>query len=170
VKKPKTSSELAAGRAARRQGLLMGALAMLIGAVLLLFSGAFFALHCILMICVAIAAGMAATRAAAQFDSAKNSLSAAAAIGGVYACLGFALAFVVYFLSRWATIDDAEVARRIAALTPTELAQLQQFNIVPGSEFFTSQDLSYVAGYLLFAVLWGWIFGSVGGALSQRRS
>ena len=58
---------------------------------------------------------------------------------------------------------------RAAALTPEQIALMEQFNVVVGAEFFRGQDISYLFGYLLFALLFGWLFGMLGGALAKRQ-
>jgi hypothetical protein len=170
MKKTRTQNELAAGKAARRQGLIMGALAFGIGLVMLAMTGEFFSLHCVLLIAAAIAGGLASARAAKQHDMTPASVKNGASVGGIYTALGFGLPFAIYFLYRWATLTEADVARRLAQLTPAELAQIEAGGITIGRDFFIGQDIAYVFAYVLAALILGWLFGLVGGALAQRNA
>jgi len=167
VKKTRTESELEARRAAQGNGMLLGAAAALVGTVMAALSGDFLALNCGLTVAAAVAGGRAAATAAARVD--PGSRSSAGVIGGMWTALAFATPFALAAVYRWATLDAAGAAARLAALTPAELAQLQQFNIQPGLEYFSGWDLSYAFGYLLGAALMGWLGGMIGAALSKRE-
>ena len=166
MKKTRSENEVAALRAARRSGWKMGAAALVIGAVMVVLSGDFVALHCVLLAAAALAGGRAAGAAAVAYDPA--SVLPAGSSGGMLAALGFALPFMAASLYRWATLNEVNVPARIAALSPRELAQMAQFNIQPGLEYFAAGEWSYVFGYLLAAVLFGWLVGMVGGTMAHR--
>ncbi len=168
MKRTRTNDEIAAGAAARRQALRMGGLAFGIGAILLALTGEFFSLHCVLLIAAAIAGGLAGARAARRHDQTPSSVKSGASVGGICTALGFGLPFIAYFLHRWATLTDADVARRLAQLTPAELAQIEASGIKVGREYLIGQDIAYVFAYLLAALILGWLFGLLGGALGQR--
>jgi len=129
-------------------------------------SGDFLALNCGLTVAAAVAGGRAAATAAARVD--PGSRSSAGVIGGMWTALAFATPFALVAVHRWATLDAAGAAARLAALTPAELAQLQQFNIQPGLEYFAAGEWSFVFGYLLLAALCGWLGGLAGAALARR--
>lgn len=166
MKKTRTESEVAAATAARRRGWLLGGIAAVIGAVMLLLGGEFLALHCVLMVGAGVAGGRAAAAAALLHD--PRAARSAGSTGGMLTALGYALPFMIYYIYRWATLSDADVARRLAALTPTELAQMRQVNIQPGYEYFMGQDVSLIFGYLLAALFFGWLAGMAGGSLARR--
>jgi hypothetical protein len=164
VKKTRTENELAAAKAARLRGWLMSAIAAAIGAVMLLLGGEFLALHCVLMAGAAVAGG----RAAAALLQDPKSARSAGSTGGMLTALGYAMPFIIYYTYRWATLSDADVARRLAALTPGELAQMRQLNMQPGYEYFVGQDVSLIFGYLLAALFFGWLAGMAGGSMARR--
>jgi hypothetical protein len=141
-------------------------LSFLVGLVMLALSGSFLALHCVLAAAVALSGGIAAASAAAPIDPASH--RSAGATGGVYATLAYVLPFMASNLLTYITLDAAAVARRIAELTPLQVEQIRQFSIDLGIDYFRGQDISYVFGYLLFALLFGWLIGSLGGVLAKR--
>lgn len=144
----------------------MGLAAAAIGAVMTALSGDFLALNCVLTAGAAVAGGRAAATAAAAQDSGERSTGGVT--GGLWAALGFATPFAAAAFLRWTRLDAAEAARRLAAMSPGELAQLQQFNIQPGVEYFAAGEWSFVFGYLLLAALCGWLGGLAGAALARR--
>lgn len=166
MKKTRTESENAARRAAGRAGMLTAAAAAAIGTLMAVTSGDFLALNCVLTAGVAVAGGRAAAVAAAAVDDGER--TSGGVTGGLWAALGFAAPFAVAAVLRWARLDAAEAARRLAAMSPGELEQLQQFNIQPGVEYFAAGEWSYVFGYLLLAGLFGWLGGLAGASLSRR--
>jgi hypothetical protein len=167
MKKIKSDKEIAASRAARRRGLFVAAVAALIGGVMLALSSEFLTLHCVVAAAVALSGGIAAARAGLPFhpDCARS----AGATGGIYAALGYALPFMIYNFVRYVNVNDQTAAERAAALTPDQIALMEQFNVLVGAEFFRGQDISYLFGYLLFGLLFGWLFGMFGGALARRQ-
>lgn len=146
----------------------MGALAFLIGALMAGLTPQFVALHCVLMAGAALAGGMAAGRAAAIHD--ERAARRGGGAGGMLTGLGFGLPFALWNGYQWVTLDDAAVARRLAALSQSELAEMRRFNIQPGLEYFIGQDVSFIFGYLLAGLIIGWLVGMVGGLLGTRRT
>ena len=88
MKRTKSEKEIAASKAARKRGLFVAAIAVLIGGLMLALSGDFLALHCVVAAAVALAGGIAAARAGLPFhpDCARS----AGATGGIYAALAYA--------------------------------------------------------------------------------
>ncbi|MCS7324330.1 MAG: hypothetical protein NZ532_03180 [Thermoflexales bacterium] len=160
-------SEQAARRAARLRGLFVSVISLGIGLLMLLMAESFLAMHCLIAAAVALSGGIAAGRAALPLHS--GSARSAGAIGGVYATLGYALPFMVHNFLRWVNTNEETVALRMAQMTPQEIAQAQQWNITIGVDYFRGQDIAYLFGYLLFALLFGWALGVIGGALAQRQ-
>jgi hypothetical protein len=167
MKKVRTPQEVQAGAAARSRALFVAVVAFVAGVVVLAISGPFLALHCVLAIAVALSGGIAAARAAIPIDPA--SFRRAGAIGGIYVTFAYALPFMAYYLYSFLTVNEASVARRMAELSPVQLGQIREFNIELGAEYFRGQDISYVFGYLLFALVLGWLVGSLGGILARRQ-
>lgn len=167
MKKVRTPSQIAATAAARKRGLFVAVLAALIGLVMLALSSTFLSLHCLVAAAVTLAGGIAAARAAIPHE--RESFRAAGATGGILAGLGYALPFMVYNFVRYLNVNDQSVAERAAELTSDQIALMEQFNVVLGAEFFRGQDISYVFGYLLFTLLFGWLIGMIGGALARRQ-
>lgn len=167
MKKVRTPLQIEAASAARRRALFVAAIGFGIGVLMLLLSPAFLSLHCVLAAAVALSGGIAAARAAIPID--RASFRAAGATGGIYAAFGYALPFMAFNFYRYLNISDESVAARAAELTPDQIAMMDQFNVVLGAEYFRGQDISYVFGYLLFALLFGWIIGTIGGALAKRQ-
>jgi len=167
MKRTKSEKEIAASKAARRRGLFTAAIAVLVGGLMLALSSEFLTLHCVVAAAVALSGGIAAARAGLPFhpDCARS----AGATGGIYAALGYALPFMAYNFARYVSVNDQTAAERAAALTPEQIALMEQFNVVVGAEFFRGQDISYLFGYLLFGLLFGWLFGMFGGALARRQ-
>jgi len=168
MKRTKSEKEIAASKAARKRGLFVAAIAVLIGGLMLALSGDFLALHCVVAAAVALSGGIAAARAGLPFhpDCARS----AGATGGIYAALGYALPFMIYNFVRYVNVNDQTAAERAAALTPEQIALMEQFNVVVGAEFFRGQDISYLFGYLLFGLLFGWLLGLIGGVLAKKQS
>lgn len=167
MKKTRTPSQVKATTAARKRALFVAAIAVVVGVVMLLLSSTFLAMHCVIAAAIALAGGIAAARAAIPFE--PQSFRNAGALGGIYAALGYAVPFMVYNFVRYLNVNDQTAAARAAELTPDQIAMMEQFNIVVGAEFFRGQDVSYIFGYLLFALLFGWVLGMVGGALAKRQ-
>jgi hypothetical protein len=173
VKKARTPQQRSAISSARKRGYLMASLSLLIGVLMAYATTDLLQLHCAMAIGVALAGGMAAALVAAPID--PGSTRRAGSLGGMLAGLGFVLPFIVANILRWAGTDATEAGRRLAGLTPGELANMQRVGIVlndanAASEYFRSQDLSYVFGYLLFALLFGWLFGMAGAGLARRKT
>lgn len=167
MKKVRTPAQIEAAAAARKRALFVAAIAAVAGVIMLLLSSTFLALHCVVAAAVAVSGGIAAARAAIPFE--PQSFRSTGATGGIYAALGYALPFMIYNFVRYLSVNDQTVAERAAELTPEQIAMMEQFNVVVGAEFFRGQDVSYIFGYLLFALLFGWILGIVGGALAKRQ-
>ncbi len=167
MKKVRTPSQVEAATAARKRALFVAAIAAAVGVIMLLLSSTFLALHCVVAAAVALSGGIAAARAAIPIE--QQSFRSAGATGGIYAALGYALPFMIYNFARYLSVNGQTVAERAAELTPDQIAMMEQFNVVLGAEFFRGQDVSYIFGYLLFALLFGWILGIVGGALAKRQ-
>lgn len=168
MKRVRTPQQVQAGAAARKRALFVAAIAFAVGLVMLIVSGPFLALHCVMAVAVALSGGIAAARAAIPIDPAA--FRGAGAIGGIYACLAYVAPFMIYNTVNYLTLDDAAVARRMGELAPDQLAQIRQFNIELSAEYFRGQDISFVFGYLLFGLLLGWLIGSLGGALAKRQA
>jgi hypothetical protein len=167
MKRTKSEREIAASAAARRRGLFVAAVAVLVGGLMLALSSDFLTLHCVIAAAVALSGGIAAARAGLTFhpDCARS----AGMTGGIYAALGYALPFMAHNFIRYLNVNDQTAAERAALLTPDQIALMEQFNVVVGAEFFRGQDISYLFGYLLFGLLFGWLFGMLGGALAKRQ-
>jgi hypothetical protein len=167
MKKVRTPAQIEAAAAARKRALFVAAISFIVGIIMLALSESFLALQCVVAAAVALSGGIAAARAAIPFDA--HAFRAAGTTGGIYAALAYALPFMGYNLVRYASVNDQTAAERMAQLNPAQLEQIQQFNITLGAEYFRGQDISFVFGYLLFALLFGWIVGSLGGALAKRQ-
>ena len=167
MKKVRAASQIAAAAAARRRALFIAAIAIAVGVAMLVLSSEFLGLHCIVAAAVALSGGIAAARAAIPID--RAAFRSAGVTGGIYAALGYVLPFMVYNFVRYLNVNDESAAARAAALTPDQIAMMEQFNVVIGAEFFRGQDISYLFGYLLFGLLFGWLFGLIGGALAKRQ-
>lgn len=167
MKKVRTPSQVEAAATARKRALFVAMIGAAVGVIMLLLSSSFLALHCVVAAAVALSGGIAAARAAIPIE--PQSFRTAGVTGGIYAALGYALPFMLYNFARYLSVNDQAVAERAAELTPDQIAMMEQFNVVLGAEFFRGQDVSYIFGYLLFALLFGWILGIVGGALAKRQ-
>ena len=167
MRRTKSEQEIAASAAARKRGLFVAAIAVLIGGLMLALSGDFLALHCVVAAAVALAGGIAAARAGLPFH--PECARSAGMTGGIYAALGYALPFMIYNFVRYVNVNDQTAAERAALLTPDQIALMEQFNVVVGAEFFRGQDISYLFGYLLFALIFGWLFGLIGGLLAKQQ-
>lgn len=167
MKKVRTPSQIRAAETARKRALFVATVGAAVGVITLLLSSTFLALHCVIAAAVALSGGIAAARAAVPIE--PQSFRSAGVTGGIYAALGYVLPFMIYNFARYLSVNDQTVAERAAELTSDQIAMMEQFNVVLGAEFFRGQDVSYIFGYLLFALLLGWILGVVGGALAKRQ-
>lgn len=167
MKKVRTPSQVKAAATARKRALFVATIGAVVGVIMLLLSSTFLALHCVVAAAVALSGGIAAARAAIPIE--PQSFRSAGVTGGIYAALGYALPFMLYNFARYLSVNDQAVAERAAELTPDQIAMMEQFNVALGAEFFRGQDVSYIFGYLLFALLFGWILGILGGALAKRQ-
>lgn len=167
MKKVRTSAQVQAALAARKRALFVAVISFVVGILMLLLSNTFLALHCAVAAAIAWSGGSAAARAAIPID--RDSFRAAGVTGGIYAALAYALPFMAYNFYRYLNVSEASVATRAAELTPEQFTMMEQFKVVLGAEFFRGQDISYVFGYLLFALLFGWIIGMIGGALAKQQ-
>jgi hypothetical protein len=167
VKKVRTPSQIEAVVAARKRALFVAPIALVVAIIMLVISDSFVALQCVMAAAVALSGGIAAARAAIPID--PTSFRTAGATGGIYAGLAYALPFMGYNLFRYLSVNDQTVGARMAELSSAQLEQIRQFNIQVGAEYFRGQDISFVFGYLLFALLLGWLAGSLGGVLAKRQ-
>ncbi len=167
MKKTRTPSELAASSAARKRGLFVASIGLLVGLLMLALSSSFLAMHCVMAAAVALAGGIASARAAIPHH--RQSSRAAGVTGGLYAALAYALPFMAYNFVRWLNVTEESAALRMAEMTPEQLAMVREQNIVLGAEFFRGQDIAFLFGYLLFALFFGWVFGIVGAGIASRQ-
>jgi hypothetical protein len=167
VKKIRTPAQIEAAGAGRKRAVFVAAITLVIGLIMLLLTNNFVQLHCMMLIAVSLSGGMAAGRAAYPYD--PNSARSAGVTGGLYAALAFALPFIVYNFYLLFSINDQTVAARAAQLTAGELANIQQFNVAVDAEYFRRQDTAIIFGYFLFALLFGWIVGMIGGVIARRQ-
>lgn len=167
MKKVRTPAQIEAAAAARKRALFVAVIALVVGIIMLALSESFLALQCVVAMAVALSGGIAAARAAIPIN--PGSFRAAGATGGIYAGLAYALPFMTYNFARYMSVNDQTAGERMAQLNPAQLEQIRQFNITLGAEYFRGQDISFVFGYLLFALTLGWIMGSLGGALAKRQ-
>ena len=167
MKKIRTPAQIEAAGAGRKRALFVAVLALITGSVMLLFTNNFVQLHCVMLIAVALAGGIAAGRAAYPIDPA--SARPAGVNGGLYSAIAFVLPFMIYNLFLLFNINDQTVAARAAQLTPAEIANIQQFNVAVDAEYFRRQDTAIIFGYFLFALLFGSIIGMIGGAIARRQ-
>lgn len=153
--------------AARKRSLFVAAIAFIVGVVMLVLSSYFLQLHCVMAFAVALAGGIAAARAAMPYEPAWY--RGAGSTGGLYAAIGYALPFIGFNLYNWLTITPALASQRMAQLSPEQIALAQQNSIQLGVEYFKGQDIAYVFGYLMFALLIGTLVGLIGGVLAKRQ-
>jgi len=167
LKKVRTPSQIQATAAARKRGLFVAGIAFVVGVVMLLLSNYFLQLHCVMAAAVALAGGIAAARAAMPID--RESARSAGVIGGVYATVAYALPFMVFNFVQFNAVTTQTVGQRISQLAPEQIAQIEQNNIQLGVDFFKGQDIAYLFGYLLFALMFGAVFGLAGAVLVKRQ-
>ncbi len=167
MKRTRTAAELAAASAARKRGLFMAAVGLIVGLVMLGLSSNFLTMHCVMAAAVALAGGIASARAAILHH--RPSGRAGGVTGGLYAALAYALPFMVYNFINWLSVTEESAAIRMAQMTPEQLAAIREQNLVLGAEYFRGQDISFLFGYLLFALLFGWLFGTLGAVLANRQ-
>lgn len=167
MKKVRTPAQIEATGAARKRALFIAAIAFIIGALMMLLTNNFVALHCVMLMAVALSGGIAAGRAAFPID--HDSTRSAGMTGGLYAAIAFVLPFILFNLVLLFSINDQSVAARTAQLTPAELANIQQFNVLIDAEYFHRQDTAIVFGYLFFALLFGAIVGLIGGIIARQQ-
>lgn len=170
MKKHSSKQAEDARRAARSRGPLVFAIGLAAGMLAALTTGEFILYHCVLAAAVAASGGMSLANAAVPLD--PPSATSAGTRGGLLAAIGYAAPFMAVSGYNLFQVNDASAARMLAALTPAQVAQAEQFFINPGTkpvDYFQAQYVSYFFGYLLAALFFGWLFGAVGGAIIRRR-
>lgn len=145
----------------------MAGVGLVMGLVMLALSADFLAMHCVVAAAVAVSGGIAAARSAIPHRA--DSYGSAGSLGGLYAALGYGLPFMVFNFINWLNVNEQTAAARAAQLSPEQIAQLREMNLVVGVDFFRGQDIAYLFGYLLFALIFGWLFGRVGGIIALRQ-
>lgn len=166
VKRFRSPNEMQAQQVARKRAGWMFFIGAIVGAVVLFLSSDFLALHCATLIALAFAGGLNTARSVISIEPA--SARAAGSSGGVYTALGYVLPFLFFSAYRWITLNENEFAKRVSSLTPQQLDFYNRFNIEPSLQGFATQDASFFFGYLIFACLFGWLFGMFAGAMSRR--
>ena len=167
VKKTRTPSQIQASSAARKRALFVAAAALIAGTVVLTLSNYFLQLHCVIAMAVALAGGLAAARATIPID--PDSFRSAGNVGGTYAALAYVLPFIGFSFYNWMTMTPDKAAQRMTQLSSAEIVFAQQNNMQLGVEYFRGQDIAYLFGYLLFALILGSVLGMVGGAVAKRQ-
>jgi hypothetical protein len=163
-----SSAAIMARAAARRRAYVFIAAGVIAAVAMLVLSGEFVALHCIVLAALTLAAALSCAWAAIPIQ--PEFARRAGIIGGLSAALAYVLPFIAVFLYRFATMDDATAARLAGEMSSAQATNLVQQNIVPGVEYFRGQYLSYVFGYLLFGLAFGALFGGLGGLLARRQT
>jgi hypothetical protein len=135
---------------------------------MLVLSGEFLALHCVVLAAITLAAGLSCGWAAA--DVLPAAARRAGMVGGGTAAMAYVLPFIALFAYRFATMDAATAARLAGEMSAAQATNLSQQNIVPGVDYFRAQYVSYVAGYLLFGLAFGMLLGALGGMLARRNT
>lgn len=166
-RKSVSQDEVLALRAALRRGAFIGALSFVVALIGLLLSRDFLLMHMVLLAAVSLSGGIACARAA--LPAHPPSYRRAGNIGGMIAALVFVAPFIVVF-SYLAAVMDATLAAELAAgLSAAETTALIEQNIQVGVDYFRGQYISYASGYLLFGLIAGFVFGSLGAALARRQ-
>ncbi|MCL5997680.1 MAG: hypothetical protein M1546_16725 [Chloroflexi bacterium] len=158
--------EIAAMSAARRRSWAFAGIGAVAAVLMLLLSGEFVTLHCVILAAITLAAGLSCAWAASTYLPAAG--RRAGMLGGMTAALAYVLPFIVVFVHRLITIDAATASRMAGELSAAQATSLIQQSIVPGVDYFRGQYISYVAGYLLFGLLFGMLLGALGGLLARR--
>ena len=167
MKKTRTPTELAVGAATRKTGVLFLVIGLVVGAVMLLLTPDFLALHLAMLAALGVSAGLATGRAVLSIDRAEA--RSAGGAGGAYSGLGYGLPFIGYYFYRFVTFNDAEFARRANQLSPKEMQAIQQAGFVVGPAYFQQQEVSFIFFFLIIGCLIGWVFGMAGGLLAKSR-
>ena len=167
MKKIRSKDEIAATRAARKQGLIYLGIGGVVGLIMLWLATEFMLMNTIVLAALAISGGMTAARAAMLYR--RESASSAGSIGGMWAAFGFAIPFMAYFFYRFITLTDADAIARINAMPPDQQAAFRNGGFMLGPELITGEYVSYIFYYFLTAIILGWLLGILGGALAKRR-
>jgi small-conductance mechanosensitive channel len=166
MKKQRSPQEIAALAAARRRSLLFILAAVVIGLAMLMLSSEFVALHCVVLAALTLAAAVSCATVAIPILA--PAAQRAGMHGGMATALAYAAPFMLFFAYRFITLDDATAARLAGDLSAAQATTLMQQGIMPGSDYFRAQYVSYVFGYLLFALVFGMLLGALGGILARR--
>jgi hypothetical protein len=78
--------------------------------------------------------------------------------------------FALVALYRFLTLDEVTAARLAGEMSAAQATSLVQQNITPGLEYFRGQYVSYIFGYVLFGLLFGWALGALGGVFARRTA
>jgi hypothetical protein len=167
MKKQRKPAEINAQRAARNSAWRISIFGLILGVLLLSLSYEFIQLHCVALIILTLFAGFTVGRNILHIY--PDIAGAAGSTGGMVVGVAYALPFMVAAARRWITLDESEVAKRIAEFSPQQAALLSQQNILPNLEYFKAGEVSYFFAYLIFAFFFGWLFGMIGGLLARRR-
>lgn len=169
MKKHHDESEIQALKSARVRARVPIVIALTLAGVLLLFTPQFLALHCVLLFALALLTGY--TCAQHVFPARPDLARRAGSSNGMLAAAAFVAPFIIAANVRLLQLNPATATARASGLSQAErdflAAAGERADLV---QYFTSQDISYVFGYLVFGVSIGALLGSIGGAIALRRS
>ncbi|MCL4505100.1 MAG: hypothetical protein M1434_04120 [Chloroflexi bacterium] len=168
MKKRPSPAELQALAAARRRSLLFVIAAVALSLLAIVLSSEFLALHCVMLAAVTLAAALSSAWAAIPIDP------SVAPRAGMQAGMGTAMAFVLPFamlaLYHFAALDAATASRMAGEMNASQATNLALQNITPGLEYFRGEYVSYIFGYMLFGLVFGFGLGWLGGILARHTA
>ena len=166
-KKGPSEGEVLALRATLKRGVFVAGLSLVVAFIALLLSREFLLMHMVLLAAVSLSGGLSCSRVALAIH--PPSYRRAGNIGGMIAALVFVLPFLVVFTYLAAVMDSALAAELAANMSAAETTALIEQNIQVGVDYFRGQYISFASGYLLFGLMSGFVFGSLGAALARRQ-
>ncbi|HEY3288723.1 MAG TPA: hypothetical protein VGK87_01210 [Anaerolineae bacterium] len=165
-RKQRSPTETLALKAARRRSLIFLTAALALSVLMLALSSEFLALQCVVLAALTLGTGISCASAANDIDA--KAAAPAAARAGVLAAMAYVMPLILVVFYRFVTLDAAGAARLAGQLSAAQATSLIQANITPGLEYFRGQYVSYIFGYFLFGLLFGWGFGAFGRILARR--
>jgi hypothetical protein len=168
MKKRRSPSEIQALAASRRRSLLFVGVGIIIAIIVNALSSEFLALQCVVLAAITLGGALSCAWAAVAIDPVAAPRAGMQA--GMLTAMAYVLPFALVALYRFLTLDEVTAARLAGEMSAAQATSLVQQNITPGLEYFRGQYVSYIFGYVLFGLLFGWALGALGGVFARRTA
>jgi len=161
-----SQTEVDALRITLRRAVFAAVVGLAAALAAMALSTEFLLMHMVLLAAVSLSGGLSCARVALPVD--PPSYRRSGNIGGMAAALAFVAPFIILF-TYWAAVVDQTMAAELAGrMSAVETTRLIEQNIQVGVDYYRGQYISFASGYLLFGLLSGFAFGTLGAAIAKR--